>query len=267
MFLLNEDKRAELLSRGRRGEREKGDGKTRYEKRVNSKVATTVKEFNDIDMESLFKYGILTVNIPVIGETDKYLVRIKFGGFLDEIRNQLKRNNNKLELKIILKALTSSFDKENVYIRCTCPDFQYRFSFWLTMSDVIVGAPENRPSKITNPKNTLGSGCKHLMLVLSNNKWVMKVASTIYNYILYMEKNRQKQYADIIYPAIYDKKYEKPVQLSIDDKDNLDNDKGTIDTANEIGRKRGQFQTGNSYRFQKKPQKPGRDQLEIDDKE
>ena len=57
MSTLLEDKRNDLISQSRRGEKEK-DGKTRYEKRVKSKVASTVREFNQIDMNNLFKHGI-----------------------------------------------------------------------------------------------------------------------------------------------------------------------------------------------------------------
>ena len=265
MIALHEDRRNELISRGRRGEKEKGDGKSRYEKRVNSHVASTVKEFNQIDMESLFKYSILTVNVPVQGETDNYLVRIKFGGFLDELHKQVNQTK-KFDLRAVVKALTNSFDRDDVYISCSCPDWKYRMGFWASMSKITSGAPENRPSKITNPHNTLGPGCKHVMLVLSNNKWVMKVASTIFNYVNYMEKNRKQQYADIIYPAIYDKKYKEPVQLSINDKDTLDNDTELIDTANVQGRTRGQFKSGNPYRFQRKPG-PGVGQIPIQGEE
>ena len=89
--LLVEDRRNALMAQGRRGEKEKGTGKSRYEMRVNSKVASTVKEFNEIDMESLFVHNILTINVPVRGETNNYLVRIKFGGFLDiGIRDTMK---------------------------------------------------------------------------------------------------------------------------------------------------------------------------------
>ena len=79
-------------------------------------------------------------------------------------------------------------------------------------------------------------------------------------------KNRKQQYADIIYPAIYDKKYQEPVQLSINDKDKLDSDTELIDTANVQGRTRGQFKTGNPYRFQRKPG-PGVGQIPIQGEE
>ena len=263
MTTLKEDKRHELISRGRRGDKEK-DGKSRYEKRVNSRVASTVKEMNQIDMESLFKYSLLTINVPVQGETDNYLVRIKFGGFLEELHKQLQFTNSSLTLKMVVQALVRSFDREDVYISCSCPDWRYRGAFWASMSKITSGAPETRPSKITNPHNSLGPGCKHIMLVLSNNKWVMKAASTIFNYITYMEKNRKQQYADIIYPAIYDKKYGEPVQLSLDDNDALSSDAELVNTANAQGRVRGQFKTGNPYRYQRKPG-PGVGQIPIQD--
>ena len=252
------------MAQGRRGEREKGTGKTRYEMRVNSKVASTVKEFNDIDMQSLFVYNILTINVPVVGETDNYLVKIKFGGFLDLLHKQIERQDGKLDLRAITRALIDAFNQEDVQISCDCKDFRYRFGFWTTMGNINSGLPERRPSKITNPKNTLGPGCKHIMLVLSNNSWLIKVARVINNWIIYMSKYRQKQYADIVYPAIYGKAYEEPVQLDIDDEQDI-NDRTSIDTANELGRTRGQFKTGNKYRFQ--PSNVRRGQVTIDDVE
>lgn len=143
-----------------------------------------------------------------------------------------------------------------------CPDFRFRLNFWSTVKDINSGEPENRPAKITNPKNNKGAGCKHILLVLSNNFWLIKVASVINNYIIYMEKNRKKEYADIIYPALYGKKYQEPVQLSIDDRDELTSDE--IDVANKQGRVRGRFTPGNTYRFRNKPDK---NQLSIEGEE
>ena len=56
-------------------------------------------------MNKLFKDNILTINIEVIGETDTYTVRISFGGFLDLLQEELARNNDTLELKVIIRAL------------------------------------------------------------------------------------------------------------------------------------------------------------------
>ena len=158
----------------------------------------------------------------------------------------------------------NAFNSDNVYIRCNCPDSRFRFSYWQSVSDIITGPKENRPAKITNPNNDLGPCCKHTALVLSNTSFLIKVASVINNYIHWFEKNRKKQYADIIYPAVFGKKYEEPVQLSIDDKDTLDTSKSDIDTSNEYGRTRTQFKPGNTYRYQKKL-KPDPNQTQLDD--
>ena len=138
----------------------------------------------------------------------------------------------------------------------------YRFAYWATRNKINSGDPQPSNGKwIRNPDDKLGSACKHVLLVLSNNSWILKVASVINNYINYMQRNRQKMYADIIYPAIYKKKYEEPVQTSMFDSDTLETDKETIDISNEQGRTSGQFKQGNEYRF--KPREVPKDQTSM----
>ena len=150
-----------------------------------------------------------------------------------------------------------------------CPDFQYRFSYWTTVHDINSGAPESRPARITNPHDNKGPGCKHIMLVLSNTSWIIKVSSVINNYIKYMEMNRKNDYAKYIYPALYGEEYKEPVQLSMDDSQTgkLDTETDTIDTANEYGRTSGRFKPGNPYRFQRNPDRPIKGQMTLDDVE
>ena len=148
-----------------------------------------------------------------------------------------------------------------------CPDFHYRFGYWATRNKITSGEPENRPSNITNPRDDLGSGCKHILLVLNNNSWLMKVASVINNYIKYMEKHYRKLYSDIIYPAIFDRKYEEPVQLSFDDLDNdntLQTDSDTLDASNKYGQDRTRFQKGNTQGIRFAPKEENDDQLKLD---
>lgn len=128
MINLQEDTRNTLVARSKRGQKEK-DGKNRFEKRLKSRVASNVSQFNKIDMNSLFKSGILTVNIDVKGETDNYVVGISFGGFLDKLKEKLKDGETQLDLKLIIRALLDSFNREDVYIRCSCPDFKYRMAY------------------------------------------------------------------------------------------------------------------------------------------
>lgn len=259
---LHEDSRNKLLSKSKQSKK----GMERFKRRVKSRIANSVKQYNAIDMNKLFKEDILTVDVLVKGETDTYTVTMSFGGFLRLLKDQLKKQDNILDYKAVTRSLIIGFNKDDVYIHCSCPDATYRMNYWQTRNQISSGDPENRPSNITNPNDTLGSACKHVLLVLSNTSWIMKVASVIYNYINYMEKHYQKLYANVIYPAIYGKKYEEPVQLDIFDDDTLSTDKDTIERSNVYARTKNQFQKGNQsgVQFASKNNKP-KDQLDIDD--
>lgn len=259
---LTEASRANLLSKSKSSKK----GFERFKKRVKSRVANSVKQYNSIDMNKLFKDNILTVDINVKGETGGYIVKMSFGGFLGLLRDQISKLG-KFDLKAVTRALINGFNKDDVYIHCNCPDNQYRFSYWQTRNKVTSGDPENRPADITNPDDKLGSACKHILLVLSNTSWILKVASTIYNYVNYMEKHYQKLYADIIYPAIYGKKYEEPVQLDIFDDDNLETDSDTIDKSNQYAVDKNKFQKGNDQGIRFTPKVKNEDQVGLFDDE
>lgn len=267
MIELNEDRRAQLLQKSKNADNyvpsNQALGKNRYQRRVHSKVMKSVSEMNNIDMDKFFKDDILDVSLKVKGETDEYTVRISFGDVLEKLQEQLKRYNNELTLRLIIRALVESFNDENVYIRCSCPDFQFRFSFWLSVHDIIIGQRETRPADITNPHDTKGAGCKHILLCLSNNSWITKVGSVIYNYINYMKKHQERLYADVMYPAIYGSTFVGDVQLDIDTSNDLVHDKTALDTANKWAKTRTQFRKGNEYRFQKQPTKPVEGQLDL----
>lgn len=257
-----EDRRSELVSRSKRAKQER-DGKTRYQKRVKSRVVSSNRQYNEIDMNKLFKQGILDLTIHVIGETDNYDVKIKFGGFLDNLHDYLKRTEV-FDLRSVARALINSFNREDVYVHCNCPDARYRQSYFQTVNKINSGEPELRPSKITNPDDKLGAGCKHVMLVLANTSWIIKVASVIVNYVKYMENHKQDLYSRVIYPAIYEREYTEPVQQSMFDKE----EEQDVDKANEFARKKTQFKPGNETRFKKQDKDlEGQEEIELDDNE
>lgn len=258
-YSLREDTRNKLMSKSKQSAK----GMQRFKRRVKSRVANTVKQYNSIDMNKLFKQDILTVDINVKGETNDYTVKISFGGFLQLLLDQIEKQDGKLDLKAVTRALVNGFNKDDVYIHCSCPDWKYRFNYFATRNQINSGEAENRPSDITNPNDTLGSACKHVLLVLSNTSWIIKVGSTIYNYINYMQKHYEKLYADIIYPSIYGKAYEEPVQLTIDDTDELDTSKETIDKSNTYAADKQKFKIGNKEGIRFAPNNS--DQLAIED--
>lgn len=79
-----------------------------------------------------------------------------------------------------------------------------------------------------------------------------------------MNKNKPRLYADIIYPALYGKKYEEPVQLDLDTSNELETDSDMIDKSNQYARTKNQFKPGNQQgiRFIS-----NNNQISIDDEE
>ena len=78
-----------------------------------------------------------------------------------------------------------------------------------------------------------------------------------------MQKHYQKLYADIIYPAIYGKEYEEPVQLTIDDTDELDTSTEIIDKSNQFASDNSKFQKGNTQGVRFAP--TNKEQVSLDD--
>ena len=132
------------------------------------------------------------------------------------------------------------------------------------MNNIISGDVQLIPSDETNPRDDLGPACKHVLLVLSNTSWLIKVASVIRNYVIYMEKHMHNQYVKIIYPAVYGKAYEEPVQLDIFDDDEMETDETALDKSNVYARTKTQFKPGNKYRIQKN-EEPDENQISMDD--
>ena len=253
--ILNEVKRSQSLNKSKKGDEyvwwNQLLGKNRHERRLHQKVSRSVANYNKLNMNKLFKDDILDVNIEVKGETDNYLVRISFSGFLQNFQ-KINKVPGEIKLKDITRALTMSFNMEDVYFRCTCPDWQYRQGYWATQNGTIVGDPETRPSNITNPNDTKGGMCKHVAIVMSNNSWIMKVASVIRNYTLYMEKHMPDLYYKVIFPALYGIEYDE-VQMDINDITGQERELGTeeddIDISNKWAKTKTQFKPGNEFRY------------------
>lgn len=273
--ILNEDSRSQLIQRSKKADNYAADnqdkGKNRYQRRLHSRISGSVSTYNNMDMNKLFKDNILDVNIIVHGETNDYLVRMSFSGFLDYLHNQLNQNNKQFDTRTISRALITAFNSDQVYIHCSCEDWKYRFAYWATKNDIdsVKGEQPSNGKWIANPADTKGAGCKHSLLVLSNNTWLMKVASVIRNYVNYMEKHNAKLYADIIYPAVYQEPYPDDVQLDMFSDDQLASDEETIDVANAEARTKGQFKKGNQsgVQFTSPDKQISLDDIEIEDEE
>lgn len=263
---LTEANRQQLLSKSRKAKKyspkNRAKGDNRFERRRKSQVHQSVREYNVIDMDRFFKRDYLSFGIPVIGETDTYLVSIEIQGVLQEIQRNVKQNKGKLEFKVVIASLSKLLNFGDVNIGCTCPDAKYRMAYNQTKGGYKAGYKETRPSDKTNPDDELGAGCKHTLLVLSNLSWIYKVASVINNYIKYSRERLEHNYVTYIFPKVYGMRYNKAVQLKLfyDDEESglLPSDQEAVSKAIERGMigkdDKGRFVAQNPLRFQKRGQ-------------
>ena len=94
LLRLDEATRTQLVAQSRNvGQyKDTSRGRNRMERKRFSKIANSVKSYNEINMNDLFKKDLLQVNIPVVGETDEYTVTIKIDGVLAEIQKHIKNH-------------------------------------------------------------------------------------------------------------------------------------------------------------------------------
>jgi hypothetical protein len=252
LLRLTEANRTSLIAQSRNAGAYKNQerGKNRMERKKYSKIANAVKSYNEINMNLLFKQDILQVNIPVIGENDEYTVTIKIEGVVAEIQKNIKNNNNKLEFRTIIQALTKVFNTTDVYVKCTCPDFKYRFAHWNIVKNVSVddSAHDPGPGKgIANPNDDKGRGCKHVLLVLSNGAWMMKVASVIQNYCHFLSEKKPEAFLKLVFPKLYGVPADEAAENGlVADNEELETGKDLIDIVNEYGKNRGKFKKGSN---------------------
>lgn len=225
-------------------------GRNRMERKKYTRIVNSVKAFNSIDMNKLFKQDILLVSIPVVGETDEYTVTIKIEGVVAEIQKSIKNNGNKMEFKAIIQALTKVFNTTDVYVKCTCPDFKYRFAHWNIIKNVSVDDSANDPGPgkgIANPNDDKGRGCKHILLTLSNGEWMMKVASVINNYCHFLSEKKPEAFLKLVFPKLYGVPADEAAEHGlVADNEDLETGKDLIDVVNEWARTRGQFKKGSN---------------------
>lgn len=249
---LQEATRVQLLAQSKNvGQyKDQSRGKNREQRKKYSKVANQVKSFNQINMNDLFKKDILQVNIPVVGESDEYTVTIKIEGVVAEIQKNIKNNGNKMEFRTIIQSLTKVFNTTDVYVRCTCPDFKYRFAHWNIIKNVSVddSASDPGPGKgIANPNDDKGRGCKHILLTLSNGAWMMKVASVIQNYCHFLSEKKPDAFLKLVFPKLYGVPADEAAENGlVAENEDLETGKDLINIINDWAKNRGKFKKGSN---------------------
>ena len=252
LLRLEEATRVQLVAQSRNvGQyKDTSRGKTRLDRKKYSRLANAVKAYNEISMDKLFKQDILQVSIPVVGETDEYTVTIKIEGVVAEMQKNIKNNGNKMEFRTIIQSLTKVFNTTDVYVKCSCPDFKYRFAHWNIIKNVSVddSSADPGPGKgIANPNDDKGRGCKHVLLTLSNGEWMMKVASVINNYCHFLSEKKPDAFLKLVFPKLYGVPADEAAENDlVADNEDLETGKDLIDTINTWARDRGKFKKGSN---------------------
>ena len=250
---LTESSRTSLITKSKSADKYRNGRGSRWTQKSKCSVASTVKDYNKIDMDTFWKQDKLSFGIKVAGETNTYIVTISFKNILPKIQRKIKDNDNLLEFKCIYDALIQAINSGDVLVSCTCPDYQYRIKYWNSRNGDEAGEKETRKADITNPNDTKGPACKHILAVLNNVEWLNKVASVINNYINYCKDNMQYNYSKYMFPKLYGVPYNKVAQMRLDDydeegnlKDKLKSDESTINLINALGKVRGRFKKGSN---------------------
>lgn len=169
---LLEASRRDLVTKSRQG------SKKRFKKRLNYQVSN----FRGVDLKKLFESDYFVFQTPI----NDYVCTIAFPGVLTQLREVMKVTNGdarKVNLQLVIKALRRAFDAtDDVKVRCTCADFKYRFMYWADKNGYLYGPPDRGTEEfpeITNPDDQLGATCKHLNVLLSNKRWLVKAASVV----------------------------------------------------------------------------------------
>lgn len=217
---LTEATRKELIDRSKNADVVKSYGTTRYMRRDMQHIYNPKESLNKLDQNSLWKSNTLSFRLPIHGETDNYNIDILFEGILDDINRELRRNNYVCEYKIFYKAIVDAINRQDIYVSCTCADWYYRMSYQATKGRFNAGKPQIIPAKITNPNNTKGAGCKHVMKALADLDWALDLASCINNYVIYMQENYPDKYENLIFPAIYKMTYQRALDDGIIENEN-----------------------------------------------
>lgn len=251
--ILNEATRKDLIIKSKKGAEYKSKEGNRWDAKKDISIASTVKDYNKIDMNTFWKKDILNFGINIKGETDNYIVTVEFINILNRLKNNVVKDKNKLTIKCIYDALVEALNSSDVKVDCSCEDFIYRFKVWATKNNYNTGKKEDREAKITNPNDNLGAACKHILNVLNNAEWIKKISSVINNYINYCKDNMEYNYSKFIFPKIYGMSYDKAAQLTIYDydekgelKNKLESDEALINLSNALGKVRGRIKKGSN---------------------
>lgn len=163
--------------------RSKKESPSRFDKK---RFYYRVKDFDTLNFEDLFENDSFVWNHRV----GDYLVTVAFEGAFQNLYHRVRawtgiNRYKRISAKMLMQCISEALDEEELQVRCTCPDFKYRFAYWLSRPDVdgIYGTRQNVAPTIRNTQNNQGYVCKHILASLYGKRWVPAAAKAWYSFI------------------------------------------------------------------------------------
>ena len=144
--------------------------------RYNKRMEYNIRQIKSVDFDELLNTGRLVVE-TLVGDYDVTIAFDDFLGCLSYIVSRQSKHN--CTLQSVTRAIMMAVESDEVLTDCTCGDFKYRFAYWATKYGYKYGEPQNEPANVRNPEDNIGAVCKHLTMVLSNKRWMAKVAQIV----------------------------------------------------------------------------------------
>ena len=197
-------------------------------------------------MIKIYKFG----EVPAEDIFARFSPTASVEGVVAEIQKNIKNNNNKFEFRTIIQALTKVFNTTDVYVKCTCDDYKYRFHHHGIMHKISVDDSSKDPGPgkgIANPNDDKGKGCKHILQCLANGNWMMKASSVIVNYCHFLSEKKPDAFLKLVFPRLYGVSADEAAENGIvADNEDLETGKDLIDVVNDWARNRGKIQKGSN---------------------
>lgn len=136
---------------------------------------------------SLMRVGLLellaTEDLYIYFKVRDYRVDLRIIGFKPILNQYLTGKFSKDIDKAITRALNHCLRYNHIQLKCSCPDFRYRYAYMATIKGYGFDVDENRPANITNPNNR-GGICKHAAKILNSpSLWSKRVVTVIKQYV------------------------------------------------------------------------------------
>ena len=162
--------------------------------KYSTKVGTVDQELADMSLDEIpcdfnEKRFIDSSVLEFKFKIHQYTITLEFYNIVKCFKSMFK-DKGPYNYKLRCTNLSKALDLADVKINCTCKDFTDRLAYNATVKGFKAGAKVSTSNDSANIKSVKGSGCKHIMKILSNKVWL----SRFYTQILYAMNDKVDLY-------------------------------------------------------------------------